>query len=414
MTSATPRRIHHRSSRSAPRIAMYSHDTMGIGHVRRNLLIAQLLADGYSEATILLVAGARQAGLFDLPPRTDMLTLPSLYKRGDGGYQSRELGIPFWDLIAMRSEALRAAIMSFDPDVLIVDKVPRGVGAELDDTLEALGQRGRARCVLGLRDVLDDAESVRHEWQVLENERTIRDYYDAVWVYGDRKVCDPVHEYGFSRGTADKLRYVGYLDQRPRLAAEAVNGSREIRTDSGQAIQLPAGRLVVCALGGGHDGARLGEAFAQVRLPADTSAILLAGPYMPSDARKRIRHLTQDCDCFQVVDFVAEPSRIVARADRVIAMGGYNTVCEVLSYNKPALIIPRTMPRREQLIRAQRLQELGLIDMLHPDRLSPQAIEAWIGKEIGRRPATEACIQLSGPPQLHNLMAELLQTASCP
>ena len=135
---------------------------------------------------------------------------------------------------------------------------------------------------------------------------------------------------------------------------------------------------------------------------------------MPSNARKRIRHLTRDQERFQVVDFVAEPSRIVARADRVIAMGGYNTVCEVLSYNKPALIVPRTRPRREQLIRAERLQALGLIDMLHPDRLSPRAIEAWMGKDVGRRPATESCLRLSGPPRLHNLMAELLQTASCP
>jgi len=387
---------------------MYSHDTMGIGHVRRNLLIARLIADRYTEATILLVTGARQASLFEMPPRTDMFTLPSLYKRGDGGYQPRELDIPFWDLIAMRSEALRAAVASFDPDVMIVDKVPRGVGAELDDTLDALRQHGRARCVLGLRDVLDDAASVRREWNVLGNDRTISDYYDAVWVYGDRKVCDPVCEYGFSKETADKLEYVGYLDQRSRLIGQPLNGDPSRAHIVGQGPECPPGRLVLCALGGGQDGARLGEAFARARLPDDVSAVLLSGPYMPPAARRRIAGATRNRERFRVIDFVAEPAHLVARADRVIAMGGYNTVCEVLSYDKPALIIPRTMPRREQLLRAERLRDLGLIDMLHPDHLSPDAIEAWLEEDTGVRTSAESCLSFSGSNRLGQLLDELL------
>ena len=48
-------------------------------------------------------------------------------------------------------------------------------------------------------------------------------------------------------------------------------------------------------------------------------------------------------------------------------MGGYNTYCEILSFDKPALIVPRVQPREEQLIRARRAAELGLIDMLLPE-----------------------------------------------
>src|SRR5262245_35394626 len=54
-----------------PRVLLYSHDTMGIGHVRRNLLIAQALTAPPVSATVLLVAGAREAGAFSLPPDVD-------------------------------------------------------------------------------------------------------------------------------------------------------------------------------------------------------------------------------------------------------------------------------------------------------------------------------------------------------
>ena len=58
---------------------------------------------------------------------------------------------------------------------------------------------------------------------------------------------------------------------------------------------------------------------------------------------------------------------LVAHAQGVIAMGGYNTFCEILSFDKRALIVPRTKPRLEQYIRTARAQELGLVRMLTDD-----------------------------------------------
>ena len=66
------------------RVALYSHDTMGIGHMRRNLLIAQALAHGPQPVSILMVAGAREVSAFGLPPGVDCLTLPSLFKDDKG------------------------------------------------------------------------------------------------------------------------------------------------------------------------------------------------------------------------------------------------------------------------------------------------------------------------------------------
>jgi predicted glycosyltransferase len=70
------------------------------------------------------------------------------------------------------------------------------------------------------------------------------------------------------------------------------------------------------------------------------------------------------------VDAITFDTRIeslMARAAGVVAMGGYNTFCEILSFDKRALIVPRTKPRLEQYIRSTRAQQLGLVQMLVDD-----------------------------------------------
>ncbi|MBP0662006.1 hypothetical protein J8J07_24120, partial [Mycobacterium tuberculosis] len=69
----------------------------------------------------------------------------------------------------------------------------------------------------------------------------------------------------------------------------------------------------------------------------------------------------------EVLEFDNRMEELIAGAKAVVAMGGYNTYCEILSFDKPALIVPRIQPREEQLIRAQRASELGLVDMLLPE-----------------------------------------------
>ncbi len=86
----------------------------------------------------------------------------------------------------------------------------------------------------------------------------------------------------------------------------------------------------------------------------------------------------------RVLEFVTEPAHLVRGAARVVIMGGYNSVCEALSFEKPALIVPRVKPRQEQLIRAQALRAKGLVDVLHPDQLSPAALTRWLAKEVSQ------------------------------
>src|SRR5262249_50195967 len=152
-------------------------------------------------------------------------------------------------VVRLRVKAIAAALETFQPDVFIVDHLPRGALRELDSTLEDLRAHGRTRCVLGLRDILEDPQIVRREWRHAANEAAIQDYYDAVWVYGDPAVYDPVREYRFGPEVAAKVRYTGYLDfqGRPRFGEDEDDGLSAFLPEPGE-------RLMLCTVGGGQDG----------------------------------------------------------------------------------------------------------------------------------------------------------------
>ncbi|HLW72297.1 MAG TPA: glycosyltransferase [Candidatus Binataceae bacterium] len=389
-----------RAPRRRRRVAFYSHDTMGLGHTRRNLLIAEQLLAADADADILMIAGMRQTSAFPIPPRMDFVTLPALYKDDHGQYEARNLQLSLNELLGLRTSLIMAALRGFDPDLLVVDNVPRGAVRELDAALAVLRTAGRPRCVLGLRDTLDDAESVKQEWGKLDNARVIADYYDAIWVYGDPAVYDLRREYGFSPALCAMTHFTGYLD--PRVRRESAPSDAAALAQLG----LPNEPFVLCQVGGGQDGAHLVETFLSTPRPAGMHGVVLTGPFIPRDILARAR--AQADPRMHVLEFVAEPAVLLRRAQKVIAMGGYNTACELLTCGKPALMVPRVKPRQEQLVRAQRWSELGLVEMLSPDAATPARLGEWIASGPAANLSARARVDLGGLKRLPRLMMQLL------
>src|SRR5215472_11515408 len=201
-------------------VALYSPGIVGLGHLRRNLLIAQGLAESHLDSVNLMVTEAREASAFVncMPRGVDCMTLPGLSKGPDGICKPRYLDLPLKEVIALRGRTIRSALKTFQPDLLLVDNLPRGAYRELDPTLKQLKAAGDTRCVLGLRDVLDEPWSVHRDWFRWRFDEAIEEFYDAIWVYGDPAVYNMIDEYRFPPGIASKIQFVGYLDQRRRLS----------------------------------------------------------------------------------------------------------------------------------------------------------------------------------------------------
>lgn len=379
------------------RVALYSHDTLGLGHIRRNLAIANALAAADPSPEILLITGAPGAGALPLPPGADCLTLPALGKRLDGTYRPRSLAASLGGLTELRSRIIQAAVISFDPDLLIVDKVPWGACRELAPALSDLRSLGRARCVLGLRDVLDDVDAARREWGQQRASEAVALHYDAVWIYGDPSTFDLVRECGFPSEVARRVTYTGYL------------GHGRPTTPFVPAGRMPVGPFALCLVGGGQDGLQLASSFVQARLPAGQSGVVLTGPYMNEDDRRTVDRLAAGRRDMEVVGYEGGAEHFIAAARSVVSMGGYNSVCELLSSGKRSLIVPRARPRAEQLVRAARLARHGLVDLLHPDDLTPERLSAWLARPTGA--VRRGHIDLDGLSRLPRLVEELLSSS---
>lgn len=351
-----------------PRLAFYSHDTMGLGHIRRNLLLTDAVMKVIPQAEILLINGVRESGNFYLPKGADIITLPSYFKTSDGEYLPRSLGRSVRRLAALRSHIIAASLEAFAPDIVIIDNVPNGAMSELKNVLPRLAQK-QVKVVLGLRDIIDEPEAVQRQWHKLDNASALRNYFSAVWVYGDPRFYDLIDTCNFGESIGHEATFLGYLDARLRprkimAAAEIVPG-----------IDRP---YSLCVVGGGQDGFELAFAFACAEFPAGTLGVLVAGSMMPTVQWEQLKQLADKREDLIVIRFVAEPLELLRQAQSVVAMGGYNTTTEILAFHKRALIVPRVLPRQEQWIRASLLAERGLITCLHPQDMCVERLNQWL------------------------------------
>src|SRR5260221_5463109 len=112
------------------------------------------------------------------------------------------------EVLYLRSALLQAAVNSFRPQVMLVDKHPLGVKKELRSALKVQRDTG-GRAVLGLRDILDDRATVLQEWAAHDLPAKVEQYYDEVFIYGHRNVYDPINQYGFTRSMIERTRFCG-------------------------------------------------------------------------------------------------------------------------------------------------------------------------------------------------------------
>jgi predicted glycosyltransferase len=116
-------------------------------------------------------------------------------------------------------------------------------------------------------------------------------------------------------------------------------------------------------------------------VPGPTS-LLICGPSLPAPERDRIINLSRHHSHVIVREFMGDLMSHLAAADAIVSMAGYNTVCEVLTLGKRAVVVPRMRPVQEQWIRAERMDRLGLVRAIHPDNLDPAFLARSVASEI--------------------------------
>jgi len=334
------------------RILIYSHDTFGLGHLRRSQTIAHAIVRQFAKASVLIVSGSPLIGQFRFEQGVDFVRIPGVLKNADGDYTAASLNQAVDETIALRRAIISRTAQTFRPDIAIVDKEPWGLRGELSDTLEALASNG-CHLILGLRDVLDDPLLLRAEWARKHVAPALTDLYNTIWVYGREEIYNPFHGLDLGTEIESKVQFVGYL----RRSVQSATPPQRLRP-------IMDRRYLLAVVGGGGDGARMIDwllAAYEYEKPPNAKIHIVFGPFMAQADRNRLTARAAKLASVTTLTFDTQIEHLMQNAQGIIAMGGYNTFCEILSFKRPALIVPRLSPRREQLIRAQRANDLGLI-----------------------------------------------------
>ncbi len=365
-------------SSTTPKILIYSHDSFGLGHLRRCRAIAQSLVGDFDTLSVLILSGSPIIGSFEFRARVDFVRIPGVIKLRDGEYTPLSLHINIDQTLAIRSSIIQHTAQVFEPDIFIVDKEPTGLRGEVLGTLEAL-KGTNTRLVLGLRDVMDDPETLAEEWERKNVYPALENLYDEIWVYGPEGICDPLEGLNLPEKVTDKLRYTGYLRR------NMPNSAKD------QPAPAPFGEepYILVTPGGGGDGAEMVDwvmrAYEARQRPLFPALIVL-GPFMPAAATADFTERAEHLRDVEVLRFIPQIEPYLESATAIVAMGGYNTFCEILSFDKPTLMVPRTVPRMEQAIRAERAQNSDLLKVLPIDHYPDPDLMALALSDLPQSP----------------------------
>ena len=361
------------------KILVYSHDTYGLGNLRRMLAICQSLSRSIPDLSILLLSGSPMVQSFRLAEGVDYIKLPCLTRVEREGYAVKFLPLDIADGIKLRSDLILTAASNFQPDLFLVDKKPFGIKNELKATLEHLKQASPdLKVALILCDILDAPESTINVWQSHDYFQVIDEFYDLVLSLGSPEIFDPCREYQFPASVAAKVKFCGYLRR------DLGNKSRaEVR----QELKLrDAEKLVLVTVGGGEDAYEIVATYLHgvAQLPANHNlhSLIVTGPEMKATQRQALsQNLPPNVT---IIEFTNDLMSYLSAADAVVSMGGYNTVSEILSLQKKAIVIPRVRPVQEQLIRAERMSQRGFFQYIHPDELTAENLMQKLQAELNR------------------------------
>ena len=384
------------------RILLYSHDSWGLGHLRRNLNIAGALTSRFADAHVVLVTGSPCATRFPAGERTEIVKIPSVTKNEQGQYVARSLGAPLATVIAMRQRLLMGTYRSFEPNIVIVDHQPIGLEGEMLDILHHAARNG-VRTILGIRDVIDAPEAVQRDWSAPSIRWALAEGYDSLCVYGDENLFDPRVEYSLPAAIERRLKFTGYL----------VRDDGADAADAAVSTQPHERKKVLVTMGGGEDGGPRVMAYldALALAPADWDTTILTGPMMnEKDVRRikrRVRTMQDSPGSVAVHRFHADMQRLLRDCDAVACMAGYNVSAEVLQSRRPAVFLPRTHPRCEQEIRADRLSRLGICRSLVDQQ--PATLRAAIEWALARPRRHSVQLPMDGLARLCDTVADLLR-----
>jgi predicted glycosyltransferase len=359
------------------RLLFYCQHILGMGHLVRSMEIVRGLSQDFE---VCFINGGEVIENFQIPAGVEMINLPGI--KTDSEFKVLQTVDPAKDLAevqAFRAQQLLQIYTHYQPDIFMVELFPFGrrkFSFELLPLLDAIQAEGRrTKVVCSLRDIVVTKQNqAKHEQKVCD---LANKYFDLVLVHGDPKF-QPL-EASFSR-VADltcPVHYTGFVVQSP------ASPSRE-------SLPIPQPSILV-TVGGGRFGHELLDCVVETA-PMLADHLLhhiqvFTGPFYPEAKFTQLQAKSANCDNLTIERYTPDLLNYMQAADLSISMSGYNTTMNVITTGVRSMLLAFTgNDDQEQTIRAQRLGELGAVQVIQPEELAPSRFASKVMHYLQTQP----------------------------
>jgi predicted glycosyltransferase len=371
---------------SRPALLFYCQHSVGLGHLTRSYALCAALSERFR---VVLVTGGPPAQGIAPPAGVQVVALPPLGVTANGRFESHDRRFTVDRAWTERRERILALYDELDPAVVLVELFPFGrakFARELVPLLEAARASG-ALTACSLRDILVS----RRSNQQAHDERACalaNEYLDTVLVHCDPAFVRLEDTFGARRRLTMPVRYTGFV-------VDGNGGGRR------------RGSHVVVSAGGGLVGGPLLRAAAQAQPWLGVPMRLIGGPFCPDETVQELEAAAASGDGLEFVRTVPTLAGELRRAAASVSQCGYNTALEVVRAGLPALVVPYATPEEdEQLRRARRLERLGALRVLDPERLDAVTLAAAVESLLSFDPLPPA-IDLDGARRTADLLWQM-------
>jgi predicted glycosyltransferase len=368
---------------NALRLLMISHDNNGISKTSRAMKIATHVAKHLTDCSILVLTDLSIIGKFRFPQNVDFVHLPGVEYKSSTEFRAKNLNIDSTNALRLRRKIAQSTAKTFKPHCIMVETDLNKLSvADMFKTLRYMREQlPETKIIWGLPDVLGMPSEVKKIWTRYKINGAFEEVIDEIWVYGCEEMFDFKKEYQMPDAMANKLVFTGYL-QSPMLSSTKV--STEIARKN---VKKP---FVLVNSGSGRDSFHLIDCFIRYlerlgeKIPFHS--LIITGPMMPTREKhvlmqrlKKLPNVSMRRFCKQILEYMKY-------ADLILSTGGYNTLCEILSYRKKAIVLPVGGAFNEHYVRAELLAKNELIDLLPLHELSPERLGQMIESAFSKTP----------------------------
>jgi predicted glycosyltransferase/predicted deacetylase len=343
------------------KVIFYCQHVLGMGHLVRSMALVEGLSQ---EFEVCFVNGGEIIDGFKMPQKVRLENLPPLKSDEDFTRLEGTDGESVSHIQQARLKQLLKCYEDFQPDLVVIELFPFGrkkFAVELVPLLARIRLEGKSKVVCSLRDILvQKRDQAKHEASVCS---ILNRYFDLVLIHADPSFQRLEETFTALHSINIPIKYTGYVIQ---PSSEVSEKPIPLRTD------VP---LLLASIGGGRVGVELLEssigASTLLAPTFDHQLLIFTGPYLPEEEFAALQKQVANQSQVILKRYTANFLSYIQKAKVSISMAGYNTCMNILSTGVQALVLPFSGGGNdEQGSRARKLEALGLLGVLEPEKLN--------------------------------------------